>query len=175
MKNKKLAGGLSVGLVLAFVTALDANATVLAYPAKGQSTAQQEKDKNTCEDWATKQTGVDPAQLLQQQQQAQAQAQAQAQQNQPPSTLGGAGRGAAGGAALGAVGGAIAGNAGKGAAIGAGAGAAAGGVHARRSQNAQQEQVQKQQQSINAQSQQLLAKYEDAEKVCLKGKGYSVQ
>ena len=106
-----------------------------AYPLKGQSAQQQQKDELECIDWATQRTGVDP--------------------RRPPSYQGGysgaapsgqvnsgffgrgrygegggiadAGKGAAGGALVGA----IAGDAGKGAAIGALSGLFIGGVKER--------------------------------------------
>ena len=83
------------------------------YPAKGQSQQKQSDDTAQCHNWATQNTGVNPAAL------------AQNSANQPPppgpsgQRLGGAARGAAGGAAIGA----IAGDAGKGAGIGATVGA----------------------------------------------------
>lgn len=43
----------------------DVRAQVEAYPAKGQSPMQQEKDKAACERWAKTQTGFDPQQALQ--------------------------------------------------------------------------------------------------------------
>ena len=92
-----------------FRQAATAAADVFAYPQKGQSPEQQQKDKAECDAWAKQNSGVNPN----------AQGRATAQQG---SGL----RGAAKGAALGAAGGAIAGDAGKGAAIGGVGGAVVG-------------------------------------------------
>jgi len=137
--------------------AVPARADVMAYPANGQSAKQQQKDQYECYQWAKKQTGYDPH--------AQA---GTAPAPQEPST--GAGRGAAKGAAVGAIGGAIGGDAGKGAAIGAGVGAA-GGAAKRRNQQAQ---AQQQQQQAQAQQQNQLTAFNNAQGVCLKGRGYTV-
>ncbi len=137
---------LSVGLALA-IGGGPAFAEVFAYPKKGQSQQQFEKDQFECHKWAKGQTGVDPTQSA-----------------APPPQQGGAVRGAARGAALGAIGGAIAGDAGKGAAIGAGVGAAGGAMRqAQRNQQAQ------------AQQQAASAQYDKAYAVCLEGRGYQVR
>src|SRR5262245_8220804 len=78
-----------------------------AYPAKGQSPEQQQRDMAECQGWAMQQTGG-PAAAPQ------------------PTATGQGVRGAARGAAVGAIGGAIGGDAGKGAAAGAAAGAGGG-------------------------------------------------
>jgi hypothetical protein len=82
--------------------------SLIIYPAKGQSAAQQDQDRYACHRWAVQQSGYDPSMGSPQ-----------------PSPYGGASplRGAFRGAAVGAVGGAIGGNAGKVAAIGAASGA----------------------------------------------------
>lgn len=98
-----------VGCALAWAIALRASSQELfIYPARGQSPAQENRDKGECMERATNQTGYNPAFA--------------SSPGAPPQTgsptrgvLGGAARGAAGGA----VGGAIGGDAGKGAAIGA--------------------------------------------------------
>lgn len=133
------------------------------YPSKGQTAAQEQKDKNACYDWASQQTGFDPAQELEDQQAAAARARQQSQQAQQmavqqfESTQGQGIVGAAGGAAGGALIGAIAGNAGRGAAIGSAVGFLAG-WHRRRAEElaAANQQLQTQQQ-IAAQSAQQLA------------------
>jgi hypothetical protein len=134
-------------------------ADVLAYPAKGQSADQQKKDQYECFEWAKSQTGIDPHNMA---------GEAPAQ---PPSQGGQAARGAARGAAAGAIGGAIAGDAGKGAAIGAGVGGATGAVRRRQGEAAAQQQ----QQQAQAQQQQALTAFNDAQGVCLKGRGYSIK
>lgn len=83
---------------------------VYAYPLKGQSEAQQAKDRSECEAWAKEQSGYDPAMA----------------------TAKGAGLGAligaAAGAATGAAVGAVQGSPGKGAATGAAVGGIGGAV-----------------------------------------------
>src|SRR5438067_9573739 len=66
------------------------NNDMFIYPAKGQSQAQQDKDRYECHSWAVQQTGFDPSKP----QAANAQP---PQQYQPskPHVLQGAGRGAA--------------------------------------------------------------------------------
>jgi hypothetical protein len=49
---------------------------IYAYPAKGQSQAQQDRDRYECHSWAVKQTGFDPSR-------AQASAPSQPPSNQP--------------------------------------------------------------------------------------------
>src|SRR5215469_14664887 len=44
------------------------------YPSKGQTAQQEQKDKYACYDWASQQTGFDPAQELEDQQAAAARA-----------------------------------------------------------------------------------------------------
>jgi hypothetical protein len=148
------------------------NAPII-YPAKGQSPAQVEKDKNECYAWAKKETGYDPVAALQAQQ-------AQASQPKAPAekTKGGAVPGAAKGAAAGAAIGAVAGNAGKGAAIGATAGGVTGAARKRRQEAEVQKQAAAQQQ---AEAQKKAAEntkfdnYMRAFKACMEGKGYTVK
>src|SRR5262249_61727872 len=73
-----------------------AAAEPVVYPAKGQTAEQQERDQYECHEWATKETGVDPVALAEQQLAAPT----------PGKQHGGAGA-MAGGAGLGAAGGAI--------------------------------------------------------------------
>ena len=130
----------------------------VAYPAKGQSAQQKQKDDRDCYAWAKQDTGVDPAT-----------ASAPPPQQSGPAVGGGerargAARGAVGGAAIGA----IAGDAGAGAGIGAVAGTMAGGARARRNQSAQNEQaVQQQQQTLNT--------FYRAYGACMEGRGYTIK
>jgi hypothetical protein len=133
-------------------------AEVIAYPKKGQSQEQFEKDQYDCHKWAVGQTGVDPTKP----QQAAA---------APPPQQGGAVKGAARGAAVGAVGGAVAGDAGKGAAVGAAVGATGGAMR----QNRANQQAAQANQQAQAQQQQSRAAYDKAYGVCLEGKGYAVK
>lgn len=129
------------------------------YPSKGQSEAQQSQDKGECHQWAIKESGVDPSQLV--------------TSTAPQSTgndrtvVRGAARGAVAGVAIGA----IAGDAGKGAAIGATAGGIGGVARQRRDAQTQQSIASQTQ----AQQQQAMQKYEKAYGACLSGRGYSVQ
>ncbi|OYD76093.1 UNVERIFIED_ORG: YmgG-like glycine-zipper protein [Burkholderia sp. CF145] len=135
-----------------------AEAQPVAYPAKGQSAQQQQKDQTACASWAKSNTGVDPAAVA---------------ATPPPPTgpavgggerVGGAARGAAGGAVVGA----IAGDAGKGAAVGAAAGTMVGGSRAR--QNKRNAQA-----SAQAQSQSAMGTYNQAYSACMSGRGYTMQ
>src|SRR5574341_1967745 len=153
MRNR-LSIAMGIGLAMC-IAGSQARAEVFAYPKKGQSQEQFEKDQFECHKWAKGQTGVDPTQP---QQSAAA----------PPPQKGGAARGAAKGATLGAIGGAIAGDAGKGAAIGAGVGAAGGAMKKRQ----QQQQSAQAQQQAQAQTQAARSQYDKAYAVCLEGRGY---
>jgi hypothetical protein len=130
----------------------------VAYPAKGQTAQQKQKDDRECSAWAKQDTGIDPAA-----------ASSPAPQQTGPAVGGGervrgAARGAVGGAAIGA----IAGDAGAGAGIGAAAGTMAGGARARRNQAAQNEQAQQQQQ-------QTLNTFYRAYGACMEGRGYTIK
>jgi len=130
----------------------------VAYPAKGQSPQQQQKDEGSCYSWAKTNTGIDPA--------------AVAAAPPPPSgpavgggeRVGGAARGAVGGAVIGG----IAGDAGKGAAVGAAAGTMVGGSRARQNQrNAQAAQ--------QGQAQGAMDTYYRAYSACMEGRGYTIK
>ncbi|SAL24861.1 hypothetical protein AWB70_01365 [Caballeronia cordobensis] len=146
-------------IVIAMMT-LDAVAQSkpIAYPSKGQSAQQQQKDDGACYSWAKSNTGIDPT---------------TASAAPPPQggpavgggeRVGGAARGAAGGAVIGA----IAGDAGKGAAIGAATGTVAGGMRARQNKRTQEANAQ-------AQSQGAMSTYYRAWAACMQGRGYSIQ
>jgi hypothetical protein len=145
-------------LLLTFAVEPGAAQNIIAYPARGQSQQQQERDRFDCYNWAVQQTGFNP------------QMQQSGSTAPPPPVGGGALPGAAKGAALGAVGGAIGGDAGKGAAIGAGVGGAFGGMR-RREAEAQQYQAQSQQAAANSQRS---AGFNRAMGACLQGRGYTV-
>ena len=129
------------------------------YPAKGQTQAQQDKDRYECHSWAVQQTGFDPSKAT---------ASSAPVATQAPQ--GGLLKGAARGATVGVVGGAIGGDAGKGAAIGAATGVLIGGM--RRNDQTRQQQYQAQQ-SANANAAQRDG-YNRAMAACLTGRGYSV-
>ena len=141
------------------VSGFQASANPMIYPAKGQSQAQQDKDRYECHTWAVKQTGFDPS-------------------NPPPTPptattpeRGGALRGAAGGAAVGAVAGAIAGDAGKGAAAGAAGGAVLGGIR----QNARNRKAAKEAGQEQAVVSAERSEYDRALGACMEGRGYTVK
>jgi len=111
-------GGLRIALAIValpvlLLTGSSRAQDIYAYPAKGQSQSQQDRDRYECHSWAVKQTGFDPSRA-----QA-ATSDTHAVSNQPLPPHGHVVRGATRAAALGAVGGAITGNAGTGAAAGA--------------------------------------------------------
>lgn len=141
---------------------------IYAYPAKGQSQAQQDRDRIECHSWAVKQTGFDPSGA-----QA-APSDTRPASNQPPPAQGHVVRGAARGAALGAVGGAITGNAGTGTAAGAAMGGLAGGMRRRDQRLRQSRQQQAATQSAANSQQSQRNAYHRAMAACLTGRGYTV-
>ncbi len=153
--------GIASFSIAIFVTWMIAgpSAAQYIYPQKGQSQAQQDKDRGECHIWAVNQTGYDPT---------------RASTSPPPSgeaQKGGLVRGAARGAVAGAVIGAIAGNARKGAAMGAAGGGLVGGMR-RSDQKAKQKQ---QQQNWQARQNALRNEYQRAQTACLEGRGYTVR
>jgi OmpA family protein len=134
------------------------------YPTKGQTQAQQDKDRYECHTWAVQQTGFDPSRPA-----ASASAADVSKPYQPsqPHVV----RGAARGAALGAVGGAITGNAGKGAAAGAAMGGVAGGF---RRADERRQQAGQQQTNAQAAANSGRNSYNRAMAACLQGRGYTV-
>jgi hypothetical protein len=138
-----------------------AQADMFIYPSKGQTQAQQDRDRYECHSWAVQQTGFDPSK-------PQVAASNSPKQYQPsePHVLKGAGRGAA----LGAVGGAITGNTGKGAAAGAAMGGLVGGFR-RRDERIRQADVKA---DAQAASNPRRDAYMRAMSACLQGRGYTV-
>lgn len=138
---------------------------LMIYPAKGQSTEQQDKDKYECYGFAKKQSGFDPMAMP-------------TTQTAPPPTeekRGGVGSGAVKGGLGGALVGAIAGDTGKGAAIGAVGGGLIGG--ARRSEQKQREEHNRRQweQRETQTYSQNRNNYNRAYAACLEGRGYTVR
>jgi hypothetical protein len=124
----------------------------IAYPAKGQSPQQQNKDDSECYAWAKRTTGIDPATV--------AMNAPSQQQSQPGGErLSGAARGAAFGA--------IVGDSGDAAATGAIVGGLIGGRRARANQDARNQQSQ-------AQQQQLISTFNRAFGACMEGRGYTI-
>jgi len=154
--------------------ATSANAPSLArqlgmyvFPAKGQSTTQQNTDEAACYNWAAAQTGINPMGPP-----PNADSAAKVWMNKMNSaTQGAAVVGGAKGAAAGTAVGAIAGNTGEGAAIGAVVGVLAG--HRARKE-AEQEAAVYGAQAAKQKQQQQDAEFTKAMTACLTGKGYSV-
>jgi Glycine-zipper domain len=137
---------------------------IFIYPAKGQSQAQQDKDRYECHSWAVQQTGFDPSKP---QTSAANSDTSQTYKPSQPHVL----RGAARGAALGAVGGAITGNAGKGAGAGAAMGGVAGGFRRR---DERRDQSNQQAANANNAATSQRTSYNRAMTACLQGRGYTV-
>lgn len=127
----------------------------IAYPAKGQDQAQQNKDAGECQVWAKQQTGVDPAAVAQ-----------SANQPPPPAQKGQRVKGAAAGAVVGGVV-----DGGDGARTGAAVGMVAGGSRQRQERRAAQSQQQSQQQQAQGQMQ----TYNRAYSACMEGRGYTMK
>ena len=149
---------LAAGAILAALSLGAAAQSPLAYPAKGQSQARQDKDEGECHVWAKNKTGIDPAAV----------AANPAPQETGPATGGGervrgAARGALGGAAIGA----ITGDTGKGAGVGAAAGTMVGGHRARQNQADRNTAAQQ------GQAQQVDS-YNRAYAACMSGRGYTI-
>ena len=158
--------------VLSFVMAMSAAPSaaplaqdVFAYPNKGQSQEQQQKDQFECFTWSKQQSGFDPMAV------PTASAPAPQDQSTGPGLLGGA----AVGAGAGAIGGAISGgNAGKGAAIGAGIGGLLGGLrsNSQKSKNKKAQQDWERQQAN--QYQQQRNNYNRAYSACMSARDYTI-
>lgn len=147
-------GGLVAVMLAAMASPVMAQQKPVIYPAKGQSTEQQQKDDGECYVWAKNATGVDPVAL----------------NAAPPPTATppkgqaakGALRGAAGGALVGEV---VDDNPGDGAAAGAVVGAA------RSAHKGKQAQAQQQSQA-KASQQQAMNTYYRGFGACMEGRGY---
>ena len=127
----------------------------IAYPAKGQSQAQQNQDTGECQVWAKQQTGVDPAAVAQ-----------SANQPPPPEQKGQRVKGAVAGAAVGGIV-----DGGDGARTGAAVGMVAGGSRQRQERRAAACQQQAQQQQAQGQ----MANYNRAYSACMEGRGYTIK
>ncbi len=130
----------------------------IAYPAKGQSSQQQQKDDAACATWAKQNTGIDPVAASQ-----------PAPQQTGPATGGGERvRGAARGAVGGAVVGGITGDAGTGAAVVRRPGTMAGGARAAEPGGAEPAGAS----AAAADAQHVLARWRGA---CMEGRGYTIK
>ena len=150
---------LIMSIMAVLLSASVAAAEPVAYPAKGQSSDQQNRDEYECHESAQKETGVDPVAL--------------AEQTTAPSSSGsksGLGSGLPG-AGIGAMRGAADGDAGAGALHGAGMGRLIAVVRSRRQMEKQQDATSTQNADLRAQ----LDKYDSSYSTCLTGRGYSVK
>ena len=133
----------------------------VAYPAKGQSSDQQNRDEYECHQSAQNETGVDPVAL--------------AEQATGSSKSGSDGRSGVGsgltGAGIGAARGAASGDAGEGALHGAGMGRLLSVIRSRRQMEKQKEEASTKNTELQAQ----LQKYDQAYSACLTGRGYTVK
>jgi hypothetical protein len=146
----KASAVLALSATLVLGLAAHVGAETYAYPSKGQSTKQQQRDKQECQAWATKQTGFDPSKAA------------------APREGANAGGGAAGGAALGAARGATEGAAGEGAARGAVRGRLLGAIRRRRQEREQEAEAAGGEQGTRAD-------YDRAYGGCMTGRGYTVE
>jgi hypothetical protein len=150
--------GIAAGiLAAALLPAWAAAQQPIIYPAKGQSSQQQNRDEGQCHVWAKQATGIDPVAV----------AQAPAPQAPSGPAVGGGERvaGAARGAILGE---ALGGRGGEGAVVGA----MVGGARARRNQASKQQQAQQQAQQAKAGA---INTYNRAFSACLESRGYTVR
>ncbi|WP_165185393.1 hypothetical protein [Caulobacter soli] len=150
----RIRASLVVALVVGELAMAGSAGAQYAYPAKGQSQAQQQKDETACSHWATQQTGFDPMHPP-----------VVAQASAAPVTGSGARvKGAAVGAGIGAISGGDAGDA-------AVAGAVAGGVM-RRSKNRRAARAQNE--AAEQQVAATQAGFDQARAACLTGRGYTL-
>ncbi|MFD2246452.1 glycine zipper domain-containing protein [Pontibacter ruber] len=133
------------------------------YPAKGQSSDQQQKDEAACYEWAKQQTGLDPANM------PKVQGPAPTETSSTGEALKGGAAGAAAGAAIGAI---VGGGAGEGALIGGLTGVVAGRRKGKKQEKAEQEQIQA---GVSAQEQENWSRYIRAFSGCIEGKGYTIK
>lgn len=138
---------------------------VFAYPTKGQSQEQQEKDKFACYTWSKQQSRFDPM--------------APPTTTAPPPKDKSTGPGMLGGAAIGAgagaIGGAIlGGKAGTGALLGGGLGGLFGGLTSQNQSNKNKQKRNDWERQQTAQYQQARDNYNRAYSACMTGRGYTV-
>jgi hypothetical protein len=147
---------IAIGAALLSLAVAAAAQKPITYPAKGQTSAQQQKDDGECYVWAKQTTGIDPAVV------------AAAPPQAPPSGGASAAKGLVAGAAGGAVIGQIAGGrSGEGAAIGALVGA-------RRGAQAQKQQQAAASQQAQNNQQQTMNTFHRAYGACMSGRGYTI-
>lgn len=145
---------------------------LFAFPAKGQTAAQQATDETECYDWTKVQTGYDPKNPPK--------AETKPAESADSSPSGARAKGALRGAAAGAVIGEVADNdAGTGAAIGATAGVVAGGRQARKAQAEQKKKAEAQAQAsaeqATASQQAQTDTFKRGLSGCLESRGYTVK
>ncbi len=166
---------------------------LFAFPKKGQSQEQQNKDRFECHSFASQQSGFDPSAPPPQSPSTtktarQPRSDAEVKSAGQGSAVRGAAVGAAGGAIIGGISGGSS-RAGKGALIGAGAGLLLGGGRRRRKQEEarsrqqaeqeavrrEQQQNQQRQQEFQQRQQQKHQNYNRAWTACMEAKNYNVK
>lgn len=143
-----------------------------AFPRNGQTPQQQSQDESYCSQWASQQTGLNPALLQYKQEQAmEAQRQSYAKANQP-TPVRKLGRAALTGTAVGAMHGNMDAGAGRGALMGTTLMASRGMAE----MNEKKKQMALDQSAVAAQSVEAeTSSYLRAYGACMEGKGYSIR
>jgi predicted lipid-binding transport protein (Tim44 family) len=149
-----------VSIAAVVLSASAAVAEPVAYPAKGQSADQQNRDEYECHQSAQNETGVDPVALAEQSSSSKPSSEAKS----------GVGSGLSG-AGIGAMRGAASGDPGEGALHGAGMGRLIAVIRSRRQMEKQKQDASTQDSEQHAQ----LEKYDVAYTTCLTGRGYTVK
>lgn len=164
MRRTFMTTSFAVALLLS-QTAAPLAQELFAYPNKGQSQDQQERDRFDCYNWAKQQSGFDPMVA------PTTTAPAPKDKSTGPGALGGA----ALGAGAGAIGGVITGGkAGMGALLGGGLGGIIGGLTSQGQSDKNKQRRQDWERQQTAQYQQERGNYNRAYSACMSGRGYTV-
>ena len=143
-----------------------------AFPQNGQSPQQQTQDESFCGQWASNQTGLNPAVLQYRQQEAMESQRAAYAQANKPTPVRKLGRAALTGTAVGAMHGNMDAGAGRGAAVTTTVAASRGlGQMAEKKKQARLDQSSAAVDSVEAETSQYLRAYG----ACMEGKGYSIR
>ena len=143
-----------------------------AFPQKGQTPEMQQQDEQGCAQWASDQTGINPAVLQYKQQEAQADLQKGAEEANKPRVVRKLGRVALTGAAVGSMNENMNSGAGKGAAMAATVGASRMlGQRADQKAQAPLNEANAKAGQVQAETEQYVRAYS----ACMEGKGYSIR
>ncbi len=154
---------------------LAATMNVYVFPKAGQDAGQQSKDEAECYDWASKNTGSDPFDLVAKAEKDKMESE-KAKEAAKDVGKGSGAKGAVKGAAAGALIGEIASDdAGKGAAYGAAAGVIRGRRKGRAAQKQAEAEVEKKSQQTQKATQEQMDNFKKAFSVCLEAKDYLVK